>query len=554
VIEAVELMIKQPGHADRTVRLPEGATRLGRAEDNEVVLSDVGVSRRHAQVYVSRGEVTVEDLGSGNGTYYNGYRIQSQPVQDGDEIVIDPFVLQFRVRGVQQQAPHRATPAGVGGGGPPPLGNIDRSQPPPARLEVVVGTGMAGSSYPITSRGLSIGRSEDRDVVIPDPAASRHHTQITLQGGEYVLRDMGSANGIFVNAVRVRECTLADGDLMRIGNTEMRFVRYDEGAADNTTQVVQGSAAEAYVQQRDWNEPTIGQPARAVQSSEPIGTRRRSSGRLLAMLFGGMLVFVGMLAVLVLLLVGVFVAIKLQPQSPQAFQASPPRWSLKLPTGLQAAPVDQLFEEGRHKMRQGDRRAALQNFYRVLQTDPGYAYVDKFAFAAGEYMVLDVLQKEFTARASARTDKDAERERLLRDWQVGSRTSRLKAETILKRKFKDDPVVIEALNLTAPQAVVELEKVAADATAEMANGKYDDAAILFAKVLEESNIPATRKQALASLKLSQKEVARASSGDWRKAIMFEAEGKKSDAKATFQAVQKAHPANASAALHLKRLE
>ena len=46
VIESVELMIKQPGHADRTVRLPEGATRLGRAEDNEVVLSDVGVSRR----------------------------------------------------------------------------------------------------------------------------------------------------------------------------------------------------------------------------------------------------------------------------------------------------------------------------------------------------------------------------------------------------------------------------------------------------------------------------------------------------------------------------
>src|SRR5688500_19121204 len=129
-------MIKQPGHADRTVRRPEGATRLGRAEDNEVVLSDVGVSRRHAQVYVSRGEVTVEDLGSGNGTYYNGYRIQSQPVQDGDEIVIDPFVLQFRVRGAQ---PQRVNP----NAGTVPLGG-GPAQTPPARLEVVVGTGMAG--------------------------------------------------------------------------------------------------------------------------------------------------------------------------------------------------------------------------------------------------------------------------------------------------------------------------------------------------------------------------------------------------------------------------
>ena len=64
MVESVEVIIKQPGQADRVVRLQEGATRMGRAEDNEVVLSDVGVSRRHAQVYVSRGEVTVEDLGS----------------------------------------------------------------------------------------------------------------------------------------------------------------------------------------------------------------------------------------------------------------------------------------------------------------------------------------------------------------------------------------------------------------------------------------------------------------------------------------------------------
>lgn len=544
MIEAVELMIKQPGHADRTVRLPEGATRLGRAEDNEVVLSDVGVSRRHAQVYVSRGEVTVEDLGSGNGTYYNGYRIQSQPVQDGDEIVIDPFVLQFRVRGA----------AGGNRGASPAA--ADRAQTPPARLEVVVGTGMAGSSYPITSRGLSIGRSEDRDVVIPDPAASRHHCQITLQGGEYVLRDMGSANGIFVNAVRVRECTLADGDLIRIGNTEMRFVRYDEGAADNTTQVVQGSnsqADQAYAPQRNWNEPSVGQPARVAVNMDPT-PRRRSSRPLLAMLFGGMLVFVGMLAVLVVVLVGVFVAIKLRPEGPPVFEAQPPRWSLKLPTGLEAAPVNQLFDQGRAKMRSGDRRAALQDFYRVLQTDPGYAYVDKFAFAAGEYMVLEVLQKEFSTRASVKTDKDAERDRLLRDWQNGSRTAKLRAETILKRKFKDDPQVIEALGLPAPQAQVELDKAAADATAEMANGKYDAAALLFAKVLAGSQVPATRKQALASLKLSQKEVARASAPDWRKAVMLEAEGKKPEAKTTFQALQTAHPANASAPLHLKRLE
>ena len=205
MVESVEVVIHQPGHPDRVVMLREGASRLGRAEDNEVVLSDVGVSRRHAQIYISSGEVTIEDLGSGNGTYYNGYRVQSQPLQDNDEVVIDPFVITFKITG---QAPANTAKS---------------SDSTPARLEVIVGTGMAGSSYPIQARGLSIGRSEDRDVVIPDPAASRHHCSILLQGDEYVLRDMGSANGIFVNAVRIRDCTLADGDLIRIGNTEMSF-------------------------------------------------------------------------------------------------------------------------------------------------------------------------------------------------------------------------------------------------------------------------------------------------------------------------------------------
>ena len=99
MIESVEIVVRQPGQEDRVVRIHEGATRIGRAEDNEIVLSDVGVSRRHAQIYVGRGEVTVEDLGSGNGTWCNGYKVESQVVHDGDEIVIDPFTLLFRVRG-----------------------------------------------------------------------------------------------------------------------------------------------------------------------------------------------------------------------------------------------------------------------------------------------------------------------------------------------------------------------------------------------------------------------------------------------------------------------
>lgn len=545
-MDTVEVVIKQPGHADRVVRLAEGATRMGRAEDNEIVLSDGGVSRRHAQVYVSRGEVTVEDLGSGNGTYYNGYRIQSQPVHDGDEIVIDPFVLQFKLRGAD-----KATSA--------PAARGDDGRSAPARLQVVVGSGMAGSSYPITSRGLSIGRSEDRDVVIADPAASRHHCQIALQGGEYVLRDMGSANGVFVNAVRVRECTLADADLVKIGNTEMRFVRYDGGGGGGGGSKEAAAHTPRQQSQADWASEPVGRGGGGTSTREQYASpppRRRSSRPLFAVLFGGLIVFVGFVTVLLFVIVGVVLYVRMGNASWQPnpmFAPQPPRWTLNLPSGLPEAPVDALFEHGQAKMRERAHREALQDFFRVLKTDPGYPYVDKFAFAAGEFLVLDTLQQELARRAAERAKREAERDQLLEDFREGNRNVKLKAERSLKRQFGDDPIVMKAVPLDAPASLVATQKLANEGVEAMSVKRFDEASKLFLDVLERSKDPTSRNEALARLRLSQKEVARSSTELWSQAVMTEAAGDKMGAKALFLQLKEEHPSNPSVEFHLARL-
>ena len=69
--------IVQRGYRDLSeFVLPEGPTRIGRSvEDNDLVLTGHGVSRRHALVTRREGTVTLEDLGSSNGTFLN-----SQPV------------------------------------------------------------------------------------------------------------------------------------------------------------------------------------------------------------------------------------------------------------------------------------------------------------------------------------------------------------------------------------------------------------------------------------------------------------------------------------------
>jgi len=63
-----------------------------------------------------------------------------------------------------------------------------------------------------------------KDFLLPDDAAlSTRHAQITQQRGAYVLEDLGSTNGTFVNGERITKTVLRDGDLLRLGNTQLKF-------------------------------------------------------------------------------------------------------------------------------------------------------------------------------------------------------------------------------------------------------------------------------------------------------------------------------------------
>jgi hypothetical protein len=79
--------------------LEEGSNVLGRGTDAAIRLPDTGVSRKHADVQLEGGTVTVEDLGSTNGTLVNGRRIGRQDLADGDVIRIGHSVLVYRQDG-----------------------------------------------------------------------------------------------------------------------------------------------------------------------------------------------------------------------------------------------------------------------------------------------------------------------------------------------------------------------------------------------------------------------------------------------------------------------
>jgi DNA-binding winged helix-turn-helix (wHTH) protein len=83
--------------ADREFPLAEGEHVIGRGSEADIVLDRPRVSRSHARVRVVSGGAVIEDVGSKNGTFLGGRRIdRAEPIKDGDEIRIGAVRLIFR--------------------------------------------------------------------------------------------------------------------------------------------------------------------------------------------------------------------------------------------------------------------------------------------------------------------------------------------------------------------------------------------------------------------------------------------------------------------------
>ena len=82
------------GRAGETFH-PERETTIGRSPDCGIFLDDVTVSRKHAVIVARDGGFVVEDQGSLNGTFVNRKRVESAPLEDGDELQIGKYRLTF---------------------------------------------------------------------------------------------------------------------------------------------------------------------------------------------------------------------------------------------------------------------------------------------------------------------------------------------------------------------------------------------------------------------------------------------------------------------------
>ena len=115
------------------------------------------------------------------------------------------------------------------GSSPIPINTVLGSRPRPDRLAVqefhlvLVNTDQIGTSYPLSQPAVKVGKSADNDLVVDHPTVSRNHLIVRRQGDRFLVQDLGSTNGTFVDGAQVREAYLRPGALLEIGDVQLRL-------------------------------------------------------------------------------------------------------------------------------------------------------------------------------------------------------------------------------------------------------------------------------------------------------------------------------------------
>ena len=174
-----------------------GRTLTVGREAGDLLLPYPMVSSRHLEVRPEGTGLAARDLGSTNGTFVDGHRITGwTPLPHGATLHVGSYKV--------------------------PEGTLSRW------LEAVCASpsqqDAATAAVAIPADGaILLGRDPDADVTIDSAQVSWHHARITSEGGRWVIKDLGSTNGVFVNGSRVRTAALHPEDELLLGPVAIRL-------------------------------------------------------------------------------------------------------------------------------------------------------------------------------------------------------------------------------------------------------------------------------------------------------------------------------------------
>lgn len=192
------------GSQDPVLLTTPGKT-IGSGKINDIIVSEKGVNGFHADLKVEGESVILSDVNTASGTFLNGEKITGpMQLRIGDVIRIMQAELEV-----------------VDAGAAPQGGTIVLSGSALIKAVGVEGWSLVADSgpekgqvIPVVER-MVVGRGLDCDLSILEPGLSRKHAELNIVEGRLTVKDLGSANGTFVNNKKVIEARPKTGDLLQ---------------------------------------------------------------------------------------------------------------------------------------------------------------------------------------------------------------------------------------------------------------------------------------------------------------------------------------------------
>lgn len=204
-----------------------GEVVIGRHADVAIELPFAAVSGRHARLSRDERGFAVEDLGSTNGTWLAGRRLlphKSESLAVGETIGIAGVEIVFE--GERQEDLFDPALDSTATLARRLVHDIFYACPPAEIPRVVVLDGPErGRELVLAAHGrvFLLGRGANCDLALPDDDISREHAALERSVDGIVVRDLASKNGVEVGGERISgQCRLRDGEIIRIGETELR--------------------------------------------------------------------------------------------------------------------------------------------------------------------------------------------------------------------------------------------------------------------------------------------------------------------------------------------
>ncbi len=294
---AIKLFVQKGGEEPRELDFEGPVVFIGRGETNDLVVDDVRSSRKHCSVSETPQGAVLEDLGSSNGTSYNGEPVKRTLLDPGDKFAIGSTSFYYDKCSVSSspepvvEQPGSQADAGEDSSDADDLllevetteaggaleeietGKAEEADIPDSAAEdpggreggavlslrQVVGE-LEDENIKVQSLPFSIGRSSSCDLTLSDQRASGHHAELVEKDGVLAVKDLGSKNGVLVDERKVKNAgVIGDGSRLTVG-THIFDVRIE----DDRLRAASSRKAERQTAKRD-EVVAKGEPSEAMK-------------------------------------------------------------------------------------------------------------------------------------------------------------------------------------------------------------------------------------------------------------------------------------------------